>query len=91
MESVGAGRHVGMSEVVTLFADKRWKAIIEYRSEEGSRSLEHYFEEISDLHLIIEHGPDWNQLIRCTVTLNRSDGGEEQNSVAKKLRHERPI
>ncbi len=29
-------------------------------------------------HLIIEHGPDWNFLIRCTVTLNRQDGGEEQ-------------
>lgn len=80
-----------MSEVVTLFADKRWKAIIEYRTEEGTESLEHYFEEISDLHLIIEHGPDWNQLIRCTVTLNRTDDGEEQNSVEKKFRHERTI
>jgi hypothetical protein len=80
-----------MSEVVTLFADKRWKAIIEHRTEEGTESLEHYFEEISDLHLIIEHGPDWNQLIRCTVTLNRSDDGEEQNSVEKKFRDERSI
>jgi hypothetical protein len=78
-----------MSEVVTLFADKRWKAVIDYRTEHGSQSLEHYFEEISDLHLIIEHGPDWNLLIRCTVTLNRPDDGEEQNSVEKALRHER--
>jgi hypothetical protein len=54
---------IPMSEVVTLFADKRWKAVIDYRTEEGSQSLEHYFEEISELHLIIEHGPDWNQLI----------------------------
>jgi len=78
-----------MSEVVTLFFDKRWKAVIDYRMEEGSKSLEHYFEEISDLHLIIEHGPDWNFLIRCTVTLNRPDRGEEQNSVEKALRRER--
>jgi hypothetical protein len=78
-----------MSDVVTLFADKRWKALIEYRTEEGTKSLEHYFEEISDLHLIIEHGPDWNFLIRCVVTLNRPDDGAEQNSMAKALRQER--
>jgi hypothetical protein len=57
-----------MSNVVTLHADKRWKAIIEYRTNDG---------------------PDWNFLIRCTVTLNRTDDGEEQNSVAKALRDER--
>jgi hypothetical protein len=78
-----------MTNVVTLHADKRWKAVIEYRTDEGSQSVEHYFEEISDIHLIIEHGPDWNFLIRCTVTLNRPDDGEEQDSVEKALRNER--
>jgi len=78
-----------MSNVVTLHGDKRWKAVIDYRTDEGVISVEHYFEEISDLHLIVEHGPDWNLLIRCTITLNRSDDGEEQNSVGKALRQER--
>lgn len=78
-----------MSNVIPLHAGKRWKAVIDYRSDEGLKSVEHYFEEISDLHLIIEHGPDWNFLIRCTVTLNRSDDGEEQNSIDKALRQER--
>ena len=74
-----------MNNVVTLHADKRWKAVIEYRTDEGPKCVEHYFEEISDLHLIIEHGPDRNLLIRCTVTLNRSDNGEERNSAGKTL------
>lgn len=78
-----------MTNIVTLHGEKRWKAVIEYRTDEGSTSVDHYFEEISDLHLIIEHGPDWNSLIRCTVTLNRPDDGEEQNSVKKGLRRER--
>jgi hypothetical protein len=78
-----------MSNVVNLHAGKRWKAVIEYRTDEGSKHLEYFFEEISDLHLIIEHGPDWNFLIRCTVTLNRVDDGEEQNSAQKRLRRER--
>jgi hypothetical protein len=78
-----------MAEVVTLFVGKRWKAMIDYRTEDGTKSIEHYFEEIAHLHLIIEHGPDWNSLIQCTVTLNRPDEGEEQNSAAKALRQER--
>ena len=79
-----------MSNVITLHADKRWKAVIEYRTDTGAESIEHYFEELSELHLIIEHGPDWNFLIRCTITLNRPDNSEEQNSVHKALRQERP-
>lgn len=78
-----------MNNVFTLHADKRWKAVIDYSVDEGPKSVEHYFEEISDLHLIIEHGPNWNFLIRCTVTLNRPDDGEEQNSVEKALRQDR--
>ena len=78
-----------MGNVVTLHGDKRWKAVIEWRSDEGSKSVEHYFEEISELHLIMEHGPDWNTLLRCTVTLNRPDDGKEQNSQQKALRQER--
>jgi len=78
-----------MTNVVTLHSEKRWKAVIEYRTDDGSTSVEHFLEEIADLHLIIEHGPDWNSLIRCTVTLNRHDDGEDQNSVAKARRHER--
>ena len=78
-----------MGNVVTLHGDKRWKAAIDYRGTKGVESVEHYFEEISDLHLIIEHGPDGNLLVRCVVTLNRSDDGEEQNSAEKALRQER--
>jgi len=75
-----------MGEVITLHGNKRWKAVLEYRTGEGPKSVEHYLEEISELHIIIEHGPDWNFLIRCTVTLNRSDDGEEQNSSEKSVR-----
>ncbi len=68
-----------MSNVVTLHGDKRWKAVIEYLTDDGKVSVEYFFEEISDLHPIIEHGPDWNLLIRCTVTLNRQDDDSAQN------------
>jgi hypothetical protein len=41
--------------------------VIEFASHNGPITIEHFFEEISDLHLIIEHGPDWNTLTRCTL------------------------
>ncbi|MGY2995476.1 hypothetical protein [Mesorhizobium sp. URHB0026] len=50
----------------------RWKAVILYRMEAGNFvDVEHLFEEIEDLHELIERGPHWDTIIRCTVTLNR--------------------
>jgi hypothetical protein len=89
LEKADAARGIAMGNVVTLHAGKRWKAVIEYRGDGGTMSHEHYFEEIGDLHLIIEHGPDWNTLIRCILTLNRTDDGAEQNSASQARRKER--
>lgn len=46
-----------MTNLVTLHGDKRWKAVLEYQHENGPISIEHFLEEIAELHLIIEHGP----------------------------------
>jgi hypothetical protein len=78
-----------MGSVVNLHQPKRWKVIIEYRTDTGRLTVEHLLEEISELHQVIEKGPDWNTLIRCTVTLNRPDGGTEQTSSEDALRVER--
>lgn len=70
-----------MTNVVSLHGNKRWRAAIEYQHQTGPISIEHFFEQISDLHLIIEHGPDWNTMIRCIVTVNRGDDGTQQHST----------
>jgi len=50
----------------------RWKAVILYRMRDNQFvDVEHCFEEIEDLHMLIERGPHWDTLIRCTITLNR--------------------
>lgn len=77
-----------MTNVVNLHGERRWKAVIEYGHDNGPIVIEHYFEEITDLHNIIEHGPNWNTLIRCTVTLNRHDGGEVQDAKEQARKHE---
>ena len=47
----------------------RWKAECYYQNEKVPEVFR--FEEIEDLHDIIEQGPDWNTLDRVVVTLNR--------------------
>lgn len=51
--------------------EPRWRAVIEYRSATGVIDVQHDFEEIADLHDLIERGPDWGAIIKCTITLNR--------------------
>ena len=67
--------------IFTLHTDKRWKAVIEYSSDGEPQLAEHYFEEISELHLIIERGPAWNRFVRCTITLNRDDDDEQDDEL----------
>jgi|HubBroStandDraft_2_1064218.scaffolds.fasta_scaffold372720_2 hypothetical protein len=48
----------------------RWIATATYRSEAGTIRINHHFEELFELHALVEHGPDWNALVRIEVILN---------------------
>ena len=67
--------------IFTLHTDKRWKAVIEHSGDGEPQLAEHCFEEISELHLIIERGPAWNRFVRCTITLNRDDDNEQNDEL----------
>jgi hypothetical protein len=64
---------------------KRWMAEITYRT--GRAPLVEQFEELYELHDIVETGPNWNEIEQIIVTLNLSSvepqpeqgqtGGEE--------------
>lgn len=49
----------------------RWHATITYRSDDGPLDVDYAFEELEDLHDIVERGPDWNTIERVEVTLAR--------------------
>ena len=49
----------------------RWKAVITYRIDTGLMDVEHSFEEIEELHDIVEHDPDWNCIVSIVITLRR--------------------
>jgi hypothetical protein len=48
----------------------RWIAVVTYRSESGPIEVDHHFEELEELHTLIERGPDWNTIVSIVVTLN---------------------
>jgi hypothetical protein len=48
---------------------KRWMAEITYRTDRETDVVT--FEEVVDLHEIIELGPDWHEIDEILITLNR--------------------
>jgi hypothetical protein len=53
---------------LTISGPKRWMAEIFYRT---GRDMEVFtFEELAELHDIVEMGPNWNEIERIVVTLN---------------------
>jgi hypothetical protein len=38
------------------------------------------FEEIADLHNIVERGPDWNEIEQIMITLNRTSDSELESA-----------
>ena len=61
-----------MSDItdITARVRPRWTATVTYRHDGGDRKVHHQFEEIEDLHDIIERGPDWNCIKKITVRLS---------------------
>lgn len=59
---------------LNLDAD-RWMATVWYRTDAGVIDVEHTFEELSDLHDLIEAGPDFYAIDRIEIRINplRSD------------------
>lgn len=47
----------------------RWWAMVTYVSETGPVPIVHRFEELHELHDLIEQGPDWNCIIDFQIGL----------------------
>jgi hypothetical protein len=48
----------------------RWCAIVGYRTRNGLVDVDHLFEELHELHDLIERGPDWETIESITINLN---------------------
>lgn len=71
---------------MTTKTPPRWRAVVTYRSQHGPVDVAHEFEEIADLHNLIERGPHWACISSIRVTLARnSHGGPLTIEEAEKL------
>ncbi len=64
----------------------RWQAVVRHRRAVHAvhiRTLR--FEEISELHDLIENGPHWGTIIDCKITLLRDAGSTLTIEEAEKL------
>lgn len=50
---------------------RRWKAVATYRTDNGPVTFTHHFDEIEELHNLVEAGPDWTTLDKIEI---RYDG-----------------
>jgi hypothetical protein len=57
----------------------RWMAEITYRNGGAPEIVQ--FEEIADLHDIVEMGPDWNEIEQIVVTLNLSSATLQTGAI----------
>jgi hypothetical protein len=48
----------------------RWIAIVKYRTDAGVNEVDHQFDELFELHDLIERGPDWNCIEGINIQLN---------------------
>ena len=49
----------------------RWHAVVTYRSKAGLLTQEHGFEELAELHDIVERGPNWDCITNIVITIPR--------------------
>lgn len=57
---------------------KRWMAEISYTGGRPMKTVA--FEELDELHDIVERGPDWNEIERIVVTLNRPSASPKKET-----------
>jgi hypothetical protein len=64
---------------------KRWHVEIDYRSQvHGILTIEHDIEEIEELHMLVERGPDWNTIQQIRITLARVSYPNDSLEAASK-------
>jgi hypothetical protein len=69
----------------------RWIATVKYRTETGITEVDHQFEEMFDLHNLIEQGPSWDCIESIHIELNprrRTCDDTVEQSLRRKLSRE---
>lgn len=53
--------------MTAIAENARWRAVVHYRSDNGTVDVEHFLAELEDLQLIVERGPHWDTVERIEI------------------------
>lgn len=78
--------HPRMAALAAALDRPRWRAVATFRRDDGLREIEWVFEELFDLHPLVEEFVPWNCLetgetVSIAIFLNRVLPGEESITV----------
>lgn len=66
--------------------DVRWRVIVWYRTEHGLLDVEHFIEELEDLHDLVEAGPHFDTIENISIfRVDHVDGDALTVEAAQKL------
>jgi hypothetical protein len=61
--------------MTTSLSKLRWSGLITYRTDEGRVSVEYFFDEISELHGIVERGPSFDAIVSIQIVRTNAPPG----------------
>jgi hypothetical protein len=47
----------------------RWHAIVGYKTDSGVVDVHHDIDELEEIQMLVERGPDWNTITEIVITL----------------------
>jgi hypothetical protein len=50
-------------------ATHRWHAVVNYRTDTGIVDVHHDIDELEEIQMRVERGPDWNTIVDIVITL----------------------
>jgi hypothetical protein len=65
-----ARRAMDEEELERWRAQKRWRAMVYYRTNNGVVSVQHDIEELGEIEELIERGPNWYTIERIEIVLS---------------------
>jgi hypothetical protein len=46
----------------------RWHAVVGYKTDSGVVEVHHDIDELEEIQMLVERGPDWNTITEITIT-----------------------
>jgi hypothetical protein len=71
---------------IKIMKNPRWLVEVDYRTVHGTVTVDHHIEELHELHMKAEPGPDWNTIEQIRIVLNPKRASFPGETIEASLR-----